>query len=111
VDRLTAGGAEVTVAPVYKNIRPPDQQATLRREFEEKNIDIVTFTSSSTVTNFLKMLGAENQAELDRLLDGVLFAAIGPITANTASKNGLTIHIQPEKHTIPEMVTSIIAHG
>jgi uroporphyrinogen III methyltransferase/synthase len=111
VDRLTAGGAEVTVAPVYKNIRPTDQTTALRREFEEKNIDMVTFTSSSTVTNFLKMLGAENQEELDRLLDGVLIAAIGPITANTARKNGLTIHIQPEKHTIPEMVTSIIAHG
>jgi uroporphyrinogen III methyltransferase/synthase len=111
VDNLTAGGANVTVAPVYKNIRPANQQMALRLEFEEKNIDMVTFTSSSTVTNFLKMLGAENQEELDRLLDGVLLVAIGPITANTARNNGLTIHIQPEKHTIPEMVSSIIAHG
>jgi uroporphyrinogen III methyltransferase/synthase len=110
VERLKAGGAEVTVAPVYKNMRPANQQSALRQEFEEKNIDLVTFTSSSTVTNFLEMLDPANQEELDRLLAGVLIVAIGPITADTARKRGLTVHIQPEKYTIPEMVKSIVLY-
>ena len=110
VERLKAGGAEVTVAPVYKNIRPANQQTALRQEFEEKNIDLVTFTSSSTVTNFLEMLGPPNQEELDRLLAGVLIVAIGPITADTARKRGLNVDIQPEKFTIPEMVKSIVMY-
>ena len=44
------------------------------------------------------------------LLAGVLIVAIGPITAETARKRGLTVHIQPEKYTIPEMVKSIVLH-
>jgi uroporphyrinogen III methyltransferase/synthase len=107
---LQESGAQVTIAPVYKNIRPAGRQAELRREFEEKNIDVVTFTSSSTVTNFLLMLGAEDQQELERLLSGVLIAVIGPITAETARQSGLPVHIQPDEYTIPAMVKSIVAY-
>jgi len=108
-DSLRAAGAEVVVAPVYRNVRPDSQRDALRRVFVEKKVDIVTFTSSSTVTNFLAMLDAGSAAELNSMMDGVLVAAIGPITAATAQKNGLTVHVQPEIFTIPEMVNSIIA--
>jgi uroporphyrinogen III methyltransferase/synthase len=107
---LKEAGAEVTIASVYKNRKPTGQQMALRQEFEAGNIDLVTFTSSSTVTNFLQMLGAGDRHEQDRLLHGVFMVAIGPITAETARNSGLTVHIQPEEYTIPAMVKSIVAY-
>jgi uroporphyrinogen III methyltransferase/synthase len=107
VEKLTAGGAVVTVAPVYKNVRPEGYQE-VRQALEKKLIDVVTFTSSSTVTNFLAMLEIKDQAEFDRLLGGVKVAVIGPITAKTALKKGLKIDIQPDTYTIPALVTAIV---
>lgn len=109
-ETLREAGADVVVAPVYRNVRPKDNNEALRREFEEKNIDVITFTSSSTVTNFLHMLGPEDSDDLKRLLDGVQVASIGPITTKTAEENGLEIHIQPEKFTIPALIESIVAY-
>jgi len=109
-EKLREAGAEVNVVPVYQNIRPEGQTELLRQEFEEKGIDVVTFTSSSTVTNFLHMLNARDQEELDRLLAGVKIAVIGPITAKTARKNGLEVHIQPEVYTIPALIDSIMEY-
>jgi uroporphyrinogen III methyltransferase/synthase len=107
VEKLTAGGAAVTVAPVYKNVRPESYEE-VRQALENKQLDLVTFTSSSTVTNFLEMLEIKDQAEFDRLLGGVKVAVIGPITAKTALKKGLKIDIQPQTYTIPAMVTAIV---
>jgi uroporphyrinogen III methyltransferase / synthase len=69
---------------------------------------MVTFTSSSTVRNFLTMVDAANQEELKKLFQGVKIAAIGPITAKTVTDNGLTVDVQPEVYTIPEMIRAII---
>ena len=69
---------------------------------------MVTFTSSSTVRNFLTMVDAGDQDELLKLMDGVKIAAIGPITAKTVTDSGLQVDIQPENYTIAAMVQSII---
>lgn len=69
---------------------------------------MVTFSSSSTVTNFLTMVDAANQEELDRLLTGVKIAAIGPITAKTVTDNGLKVDVQPDTFTIPAMIQAIL---
>ena len=70
----------------------------------------MTFTSSSTVTNFLALIDAKDAAELHGLLDQVTIAAIGPITADTIRANGLRVDIQPERYTITDMVQAIVAH-
>jgi uroporphyrinogen III methyltransferase/synthase len=56
------------------------------------------------------MMNTENQEELERLLDGVDIAAIGPITAKTVTDNGLQVTVEPEQHTISEMIWSITQH-
>jgi uroporphyrinogen III methyltransferase/synthase len=76
----------------------------VRQELAAGGIDMVTFTSSSTVTNFLEMLGPER----DTLLAGVKVATIGPITGRTAEKAGLAIDVQPKTYTIPALVESIL---
>ncbi|MFZ5775541.1 MAG: uroporphyrinogen-III C-methyltransferase [Thermodesulfobacteriota bacterium] len=101
---LKESGAEVTVVPVYQNVRPTDYDM-VRQALAEGGIDMVTFTSSSTVTNFLAMLGDDR----DRLLAGVKIASIGPITAKTVEKAGLRVDVQPGTYTIPALVEAILA--
>ena len=109
-EMLTDAGAGVTIAPVYRNVPPSGPREELRDRLLEGSIDAVTFTSSSTVTNFLAMIDAANDDELRRLLGNVTIAAIGPITAETIRKHGLSVDIQPERYTISDMVRAIAAH-
>lgn len=106
-DTLRAAGAAVTVVPVYRNVVPSDRKEGLRQVLQDKKVDVVTFTSSSTVTNFVKMLEVKGVQELQTMLTGVKVAAIGPITADTARQHGLEVHIQPQTFTIPAMVNAI----
>ncbi len=107
-ETLRGAGAQVTVAPVYQNIPPQGRKDELRAELESGQVDMVTFTSSSTVSNFLTMVDPENQEELEKMMQGVKIVAIGPITAKTVTDSGLQVDIQPEKFTIPAMIRAII---
>lgn len=107
-ETLRGAGAQVTVAPVYQNVPPVGRKEALREDLEAGNVDMLTFTSSSTVRNFLTMVDAESEEELLSLLGGVKIAAIGPITAKTVTDNGLQVDIQPEEYTIPAMVEAIV---
>ena len=109
-DMLKDAGAEVIIAPVYQNVPPKGRKEKLRQELAEKNVDMVTFTSSSTVTNFLTMVDAGSTDELDTLLGKVQIASIGPITSKTVKESGLEVDVQPERYTIPDMVNAIVEH-
>lgn len=109
-ETLRGAGAQVTVAPVYRNVPTQGRTDELRAELESGRVDLVTFTSSSTVKNFLNMVATENQQELERLLAGVKIAAIGPITAKTVTDSGLRVDIQPDVYTIPAMIRAIVDH-
>ena len=108
-ETLTDAGASVTIAPTYQNVPPQGRKQELRDQLESGTVDMITFTSSSTVTNFLTMLDAANEEELHRLLNKVRIAAIGPITADTVRESGLRVDIQPERFTIDDMVQAIAA--
>lgn len=108
-ETLRGAGAQVTIAPVYQNVLPENRKDDLRRELAA-GVDVLTFTSSSTVRNFLTMLAAESDEELKELLKDVKIAAIGPITAKTVTDNGLEVDIMPEEHTIEAMATAIVDH-
>ncbi len=109
-DTLNKNGAEVTIAPVYQNLPPKGRKHELRDQLENGEIDLLTFTSSSTVTNFLSMVDAQSQQELHQLLNKVAIAAIGPVTAKTVIESGLQVDIQPERYTIVDMVASIVSY-
>jgi len=111
-ERLSDAGAEVTVAPVYQNVLPKSSAGEqfkddLRQALEEKSVDMLTFTSSSTVKNFVTLLDL-NPDELQKLMSGVAVATIGPITAKTAENYGLKPDVQPAEYTIPGLVESIV---
>jgi uroporphyrinogen III methyltransferase/synthase len=74
--------------------------------FEDKKIAAVTFTSSSTVHNFVEILG---QKEYKALMEGVAIACIGPVTAKTAQEYGIKTDIMPLDYTIPALVDAMIS--
>ncbi len=109
-ETLTDAGAAVHVAPVYQNVPPKGRQEELRQQLAQGEIDLVTFTSSSTVTNFIAMVAPDDAEELKKLMQGVTIAAIGPITAETIREAGLQVDIQPERYTIADMVRAIVRY-
>ena len=106
-EKLKELGADVTVATAYENVKPAGTVDHVRRLFEEKKIDVVTFTSSSTVHNFVEML---DQKRYKDFIDGVAVACIGPITAKTAGQFGMTVDIMPQEYTIPALVDAMVEY-
>lgn len=100
-------GAQVDEIHVYKTILDADQGQTLIKLLEAGEIDIITFTSSSTVTNFKSLLPTDR---FDALIKSVTIASIGPITSETAQKNGFTVHISAEEYTIPGLCEAILKY-
>jgi uroporphyrinogen III methyltransferase / synthase len=97
------GAAEVIVAPVYRTVRPTHANATRIRELMASgSIDLLTFTSSSTVTNFRELVG-----EIPPRLEA---AVIGPITADTAREAGFEVVVSPVDYTVDALVSAIVKH-
>src|SRR6185369_7753424 len=96
---LTRRGAKVDVVEAYRTAVPQDA-ASRTREVLARNPNWITFTSSSTVKNFVALAGAES-------LQGIKIASIGPITSATARELGLTVHAEANPHTIPGLVDVI----
>ncbi|MBI3121194.1 MAG: uroporphyrinogen-III C-methyltransferase [candidate division NC10 bacterium] len=105
-EELTRRGARVDVVAAYRTVKSASDAEALRTMLREGKIHAVTFTSSSTVKHFLDLVGEEASA----LLQGVVVASIGPITAELAARHGITSHIVPENYTIPTLAEALIKH-
>lgn len=101
-ETLQASGAEVWDIPAYQTILGDADKAQLQRLLQEKAIDAVTFTSSSTVRNFIRLLDGELA-----LLRGVKTYSIGPITSKTARELGLDIHYEAAEYTIDGLLQAL----
>lgn len=100
-------GATVATPVAYRNIIPSTLPTEAVQALEEGHIDVITFTSSSTVTNLATMIGKD---KIQTLLQGIVIAAIGPITSQTCRELGLTVHIEPTQYTIPALTEAIVRH-
>jgi len=107
VTELARLGARVSEVPVYRTRPVAEAAARLRAALERGEVDVVTFTSSSTAQSFAALFSDEERA---RLLAGVTIASIGPITAATAASFGLTTRVMPDEYTIPALARAIVAH-
>jgi uroporphyrinogen III methyltransferase/synthase len=102
---LAARGAQVDVVEAYRTVLPSTGLAPdIARLFSQGGIDAVTFTSSSTVTNFVTLL---SEADLPQLLHHTVVACIGPITADTARSYGLTPTIVADEYTVPGLARAL----
>jgi uroporphyrinogen III methyltransferase/synthase len=103
---LREKGGRVEVVEAYETVVPQLPVGELQRLFTPSP-DAVTFTSSSTATNFAKLVGENNVSEL---LRGVAIASIGPITSETIRRLGLTVTIEAKESTMPGLVRAIEGH-
>jgi uroporphyrinogen III methyltransferase/synthase len=101
---LSKLGASVDVVTVYSTVRSESRKEELRPLLDAGKVDVITFTSPSTVNNFKEIMGGAALPETVRI------ACIGPVTAAAAKKQGFTVHIYQEEFTIPGMVESLVAH-
>ncbi|MFZ0132060.1 MAG: uroporphyrinogen-III C-methyltransferase [Desulfobacterales bacterium] len=105
--QLAQMGAAVDEVPAYRTRPATDGARDLVARLEARSIDMITFTSSSTVTNFKSLLPGDRFEDLIR---PVTIASIGPITSETALKQGFEVHLTAESFTIPGLVAAIVRH-
>lgn len=106
---LCKAGAHVDVVEAYETVVPQSSRARLRASLEnpEKRPHVVTFTSSSTVRNFVELLGREQKAGTNSLAE-IQMASIGPVTSSTLREHGLSVDIAAKEFTIPGLVAAIV---
>jgi uroporphyrinogen III methyltransferase/synthase len=107
-EQLRTRGAIVDVVPVYRTIRPVVAMDRLIEQLRTRAIDMISFTSSSTVRNFADLFSS--QEEMIGLVGNSAIACIGPITAASAREVGLKVHVMAAQNTIPALAEAIVAY-
>lgn len=97
-DGLRDRGWDVDVVDAYRTIPATLTDAQLA---DARRADVVTFTSSSTVERFLESAGSDAVPKV--------VACIGPVTAETARRHGLTVDVEADVHTVPGLVDALVA--
>ncbi|MBN1627128.1 MAG: uroporphyrinogen-III C-methyltransferase [Deltaproteobacteria bacterium] len=108
-DELRKMGARVDVVEAYRTVMPDTGAEKLGGMLEKGEIDMATFTSSSTVTNFISMFKGQED-KLKQWMQDVAVACIGPITAKTTEENGFNVSITPKDYTIEALTGSIVEY-
>lgn len=105
---LRRAGAHVDVVESYETVVPLASRRRLQAALKNSKTrpNVVTFTSSSTVRNFVGLLGSKRSVS-GRQFDGILMSSIGPVTSATLREVGLRPDIQAKEFTIPGLVEAI----
>ena len=106
VHGLKGKGAAVDEVIAYRTL-PGDPIGDIKNTLLDENIDIITFTSSSTVRNFVAALQGEVGEGWRTPLERAIVACIGPITSKTAQDYGIEVDVVAEEHTIEGLVKAI----
>jgi len=101
---LKARGARVDVVEAYRTVPATGNAPELSRLLEDGEVDLVTFTASSTVRNFHRAMGEVEGPSIP-------VAAIGPITAGTARDLGYEVVVVAKEYTIPGLVDAVVTHA
>jgi len=104
-DELRKMGAQVDEVTAYLTEKVQANAGQLVEQLAAKTVDLITFTSSSTVKNFKALLPSENFKDL---IAGVTVASIGPITTDTAVESGFEVQITAGSYTIPGLCDAIL---
>jgi uroporphyrinogen III methyltransferase/synthase len=106
-EALTGLGALVDEVTTYRTIPGEGQAGLVMEMLKAGEINVMTFTSSSTVRNFVKMLGG---GDISSFLSGVTVACIGPVTAATARELDIRVDLVAEEYTIEGLVSAILKY-
>ena len=89
----------------YATVPETEDRTGHRARLLVDGADLITFTSSSTVTNFFNLVDVP---ALREKFPNLKFASIGPVTSKTLVERGLAVAVEAEVHTIPGLVESIL---
>lgn len=103
---LEATGAIVIPLQVYRTFTASWDQG-MQIYLDENPPDVITFTSGSTVTGFLEILGKKRAK---KLADQAVVASIGPMTTRIAAEEGITVTVEAEEHSVAGLVDAILKH-
>jgi uroporphyrinogen-III synthase len=105
-EELRKAGATVEVVDAYQTIVPATSADDLRLIFAapSRMPDVVTFTSSSTVTNFFRLL---HEADIPAWPTGMAAVSIGPITSQTLRQHGIEPAVEATEYTTPGLVEAL----
>jgi uroporphyrinogen-III synthase len=111
VNELQQAGALVDEVAAYTTVQVARDDRRGRRVLnllQSRKLDIITFTSSSTVRNFMQWLNSCASESTLMHNTRLKIACIGPITARTARELGLHVHIEAKEFTIDGLVEAIV---
>jgi uroporphyrinogen III methyltransferase/synthase len=108
-EELIKMGSHVDVVEAYRTVMPETDVERIMVMLQQGDINMVTFTSSSTVANFMAMFGTEAD-KVRKWIKKVDVACIGPITAKTAEESGLEVNIKPVEYTIEALTNAIVGY-
>lgn len=103
-DEIKKAGGQIDVVTVYETVIPSQNKEKLKKILSEKDINFVTFTSSSTVKNFFQLLGEM------KVKENIAFASIGPVTSQTLREKGYEPNIEAKVYTIDGLVDAIVSY-
>jgi len=106
-EELRKAGARVHVVEAYETVVPEESRSRLQKVLSDprQRPTAVTFTSSSTVRNFVALLGSEDPA---KTLHGIATVSIGPVTSATLRELGLPVDVEAQEFTIPGLVRALV---
>lgn len=101
-------GARLDVVEAYETVVPESSKRRLVACINDpkRRPHVITFTSSSTVRNFVKLIRGRGCPPHTQL-DGIRLASIGPVTSATLREFGLSVHVEAEEYTIPGLIRAI----
>ena len=112
-EELRRAGAVVDVIEAYETVAPEASRARLQSLLRDgaRKPDVITFTSSSTVRNFVSLaeLSVARGDPRPTLLEGIKLASIGSVTSHTLRELGLSVDIEAREFTVPGLVKAILA--
>jgi uroporphyrinogen-III synthase len=99
-------GAKVDVVEAYETVVPTSSRMNLRAVIKDRkrSPNLVCFTSSSTVRNFVRLLRGQEAPRHTK------FASIGPVTSSTLRELGFLVHIEAAEYTIPGLIRAIVTN-
>jgi uroporphyrinogen-III synthase len=106
-ESLINAGALVDEIIVYQTYLPEDSKQLLKTSLVEKKLDVLTFTSPSTVDHFMEVV---NENQLHKNIEDCLIACIGPVTKDRIEFVGLKVDVSPDKYTVEDMLKGIVVH-
>jgi uroporphyrinogen-III synthase len=106
-DSLTEAGAQVDQVVIYETYLPEESRLKLARMLSDNELDILTFTSPSTVDHLMEVV---KEYGLEDQLKKCIIACIGPVSESKLLEYGLTVHASPEEYTVKDMIESTIAY-